>query len=615
MEEAVKANGTSENKSCSYVMVPSLTVIVNRWDPKSRRRMSMAVAMSIPGQLVLLILYALVGLLIEKGITRLEQDEQNTDIFLELAECRAICKSFYHIMKYGWSSIWREISNQMEEWCRLHCLPSAEKWQIHTLKLNSTDEKKNNYWLRSRPLTVGSMLTKIDPSFCTDPNQPSSVMPQLLHVFRKRMWLHLRKHCCPSLILLMQNDITLCNAETPAGIPTLNGFATFIDINLGRHVRELVSQKKFKEALNLFYITDSPLWHMLPEIDALNMNDEVGKSLETYLNRMSLDREEAKCHMEHLSIPDSSLFAENLWPEDLKTYFGGTAFLTFLQDVYSPPPIKYCLLRDSGIRLIAEITLPIRQLVEEDSMGDWMPYKNGVYYAMNITTDMMLETIKPTRLGTLDIASRTGQLTASHILSQHHFKVFSEILLTQEGDTYRCQLFDTPFFQHSIYVFDFLNHIMCDGNLKRVVPINHSAWVDSAIGIDWGRTTQLNDTIELADIIANEYKPTGKRKQWSPNFYIDLFTESDRGDEYYKNIMMSPCMEFDIEVLMSTALKWSRHEFPTQLTPIATESSIKPSTTPLRSSFVLCPKPRSSSGPISQCFTPSSVSSDVVRIL
>ena len=477
--------------------------------------------------------------------------KQQFDMFYNFSSFRRICKSFYFAMLDIWPMLQEEIFQSVQQY-------------IDPLK-NSTTR------------TASRVLELLDPSLTSTRcgNGRSIVVTTMTYmsVLREKLWHHLRCHACPYLIIMAMNEREL-NGESAIGIPILSGFASFIDSEFGFIVKNLSKQNRYCDAIDLFYVyNDARIWNML----SVNQS----KSLETYLqdtlNTLNCaPHKDGKWSRLHCKISTSTGATENiflpndLWPKFLMEYVVGDEVK---QASYTPPPVRLYTfsLNQKKFKVVAELTLPLRKLRKCSFSGtEWESDEKCV--TMNITTDMLTETLRTDRQS-LNVFTPSGHFMDSDSeLSFHNFTIWSEILLMRSARKHTRLMYRLEMFRNFSDVLKSI-HELLDLRLIRtnyITSEENGNWLTCPIHQDWGFGTHLiyNEDlnrfcIEIDASVLLEYSDKSivhRRYQWSSSEYIDL-----RDDTYMDGSLLKSSFKLDeIDSLMRIAdLNWSRHTFPT----------------------------------------------------
>lgn len=465
-----------------------------------------------------------------------------SDIFGTISTWRSVNKTFYFAILDMWPRLQQEMFTQIEKMFTPGC--NALRNHVTVTKFMDTLDPQ---------LARSALNNEIDTTLAAR---------NFLPVIRERLWRFLKLQSCQYLIIMATNDKTLGGVDI-TGIPTLSGFAYFLDINFGDRIACLVKKDRYKDAIALFFVKEAPCWNMLTVSNS--------KSLENYLFTTSKLLEPAK-HSElvwhRLSCAAPAIFCDDLWHPVQECITGNE----------SPPPVRSVsiTLANTSVcyTVMAEIILPIRRLRKRYFESSCEEHEHC--FTMNITSGMLLEATHVLARGTSAFTPPSGSLilppeslndmdTLQENLQQN-LNTWSEILLTKEADRYRAKLFKLDVFQNSKSVFDAISKTVGGHQFVSYVCINNdraSEWTACPLSDDWTEQTvwKLDDERRCYTIsVAESLRKDLDRTPWAPNSFFDLRDDYVNLDGLSK---LSVCAGDPTDLMSHINLSWYRHTFPT----------------------------------------------------
>ena len=467
---------------------------------------------------------------------------------------------------------------------------------------------------------VADIMKMIDPSLSRhrDEINHEAAAKALCFTFHEKLKRHLRYHCATQLMMLLSNDSTINEKNIVATkgalentIPTLSGFADYLDTSFGLIISQSVRNDSRNETICLFYESEwAPAWNMLPDIQGT-------KNLQAYLDGITIPVE-----AEELICAPTDLFKDK-WPElseigSLDTYIfnGGEKVMPPIRKVVVPVWDKARGWAGT-VELVAEIILPMRLLltpINETDQTTWQPAFD--FYTMNITTDMLTQSIWEGEMPVdFDVYDHKGvsinaqsALEPGSPLPRHLFAVWADVMLTysaQNGQFSR-DMENLPLFRNFVLVRNGIKaifpnlgrNIYIDGNSPNIPEYDPLRGDDpqydkSPIQKDWGRTSWVkvgqNDWELSLDPNFLEQEQPHRGESWTTAFYLDMsqgFLQQDRGFKMDPTTIFTPSnirgniwgtllKAEDITPLMRNMnLLWSRHKFPTAEVVVARQHTI-----------------------------------------
>jgi len=414
--------------------------------------------------------------------------------------------------------------------------------------------------------TLFKIMDVLDPSltkYKTGEKNLHAVAMTTNVVFQERIKTHLRYHCSLYLMLLFMNDME--SKKNPnhevEGVPTLYGFASFIDHNFGIVVAASLKTGDSCESIRLFYEGEhTPVWDMLK-------NENQTKNLEDYLtttNDKRLQRAEKITVGKLMCASPNSVFSRQ-WPtlshvnseKDKDFCLKEYVFKCNGDDDDKPlPPIREGVLRSRTF--IVEMTLPVRVLLTNKN-GDGKWNHQFDYYTKNITTGMLqhatctanipndwvISNYAGTQIGQ---GGSNNNVSADTPLTSQQFKLWAEVLL------------DVPPLQdlHKLQIFRYI--LMVEDSMIELLPKclkeeheiwrKKKLWESSPLRLDWGENTKshfaLGDDfhcIVLDEHIAQHFADPSRnspliktRDQWSSATFFNISTDKFFFAQHEKNM-------------------------------------------------------------------------------
>ena len=531
---------------------------------------------SIPGDALQPILMALPGRLfiLKEG----ESYRELNDVFSQVASIREVHSAFYLAIVDCWPALQEEFVRSMAAFIKM----------------------KPQNQLRMPFDCVAEIMKAIDPSVSRRPDNGINhnvAADALCFAFHQRLKRHLRYHCAIHLMMLFSNDITInekkiVDKETlKKTIPTLSGFAAYLDTAFGGIIRESIRAGSRNETICLFYESErAPAWNMLRD-------DQGTKNLQQYLD--GVDRNTS---MGKLICAPADLF-EDEWPElseigSLDTYIfkGGEMIM---------PPIRKVAVSawEQGhtvtVELVAEIILPMRLLLHptfcvETTRTIWNPEFD--YYTMNVTTDMLTQSSRSGEMPTdFEITDhRAFSIHADSALPQDvplpadMFAIWADVMLCHSAtiggtDAFRRRMEKLPLLRNFVMVRNDIKVILsdlfeCNRYIEDRFEYNNSPIQNDWATTSWEAPSQDDWQIRLDPDFRTQFEERSDppaRNSWATSSFFDMslgFLKTDPGFQLDPTILLTNTnirgtiwedrLEAeDIAPLMSKLDLWSRHQF------------------------------------------------------
>lgn len=501
------------------------------------------------------------------------------DMFVsKISMMREVCSGFYFSMLDCWHLLQAEFIEQM----KLYMIREPEvnlrhRWTMK--KIMATLDPSLSYVLH------GGGSRDIDASANT-----------MCWALRRRLMRHLRYHCATYFIILFWNDTKIKNLRTNAndidsikknveGIPTLCGFAYYLDKSFGEVINEsLCAGMSCSDTIALFYEDDrTPPWNML-------FAGETGpKDLESYLSEERRARKEQLVMAKLMCAPPDLFGGDATWPclsniGSLKTYIFKD------EEIVVTPPIRRAIYAE----LIAEITLPMRLLLRPGMMG-WTPQPD--YFTMNITTDMLTESIRFSNIGDFDVMDGNGNsinrhhflgtrnfLIDSESLPPYMFAVWADVLLTWSATTsFRGRVNNLPLFRYVVRVQESIKQL-----LPSLLCVDHyindeADWARSPLLNDWGRTIFNVDqqVVRVDESFLQQFRFANElpRGQWASSTFFDMASrrvQNEFNDFEMGEFEMDDGEEEDINhgVPETEMPLWTTRVYPDDIAPLISQMNI-----------------------------------------
>tara|TARA_B100000787_G_scaffold141996_1_gene111209 strand:+ start:737 stop:2191 length:1455 start_codon:yes stop_codon:yes gene_type:complete len=435
----------------------------------------------------------------------------------------------------------------------------------------------------------------------------------------ERVYNILRMFSYPYLYVMAMNDLHLqIHAEDSTGIPTLTGFASFIDVDwaalqikpafdtmLGG-MRKQCIPSAFEDTfgdtaslvISLFYAKDTPAWNML------GMDEDI-QSLDVYLanTHTSFEGRQQASHCEVRIADEHSIYMlrEIGWPdwnwpsghelEGIKNAFRNGKNYAF---DFAPVLID-CIFDKPGktYTLVCGLTLPLR-VMRHKSLATCN--NNSKCISLNITTRMLRKVIHECgneNDGVLAEILRPELLPIDSGLDSENSSMMAGILISSWGGPYLKDLLNRPIFQNFMKVYTAISIEVGDWGhsryLKKFATFRRSTWIDRSdqeqentwlhtpFHHDWGNTTSEKHVINVdRDLMSTKALPL-PYSGVSPSFCYDLrLVIHCSGDDLkpwdryqvVKGEIICELLETNFRpsdlrpLTMKRHLSWARHTFP-----------------------------------------------------
>jgi len=497
-----------------------------------------------------------------------------TNVFKKFSQYRGVCKAFYFTFLDSWPLLQEECIKQLKLFMIQH--PKSLSFEK---TLDTIDSSLNKAWVQRQQR-----------------DDRRTAAWSVFRALRQRLMRHLRYHCAPYFMMLFSNDMKIIDNKImdTDGIPTLRGFAYYLDESFGTVVNESFCKRSCSEIIALFYDHHQvPVWNMLFEQPPLEYERRVprkhirletecvngSKNLESYLRiqsdkvKMRLDAE-IDAVLGKLMCAPANLFADEKWPcvsgaGSLKNYICKC-------NEFATPPIRQC--QFGGEELIVGITLPVRLLLREDddnNTKEWLFQTD--FFTMTITTEMLTECCR-FPIGDFYIGDRRGNfisaqnfLLPGQTLSPQMFQVWAEVLLSYaasedtEEDGRRARAYKLPLFR---------NFVSVQESIKELLPtelcIDHyiedqNIWEHSPLRDDWGYTRSSEGVdwhVLVDDMFLEDFQNGGgTRDQWAPTTFFDMSISTV--NDNMMNISKATADPYDLTSLMEMLdINAPHHTFP-----------------------------------------------------
>ena len=549
------------------------------------------------GVLLLILLECIRGFVSEQGGVVF-------DMFKELSALRGVCRAFYLTMLDAWPLLQKEFFKQLHKWLVSHPVEPRH----NDMRLRSSNSA--GFW------KLRTILDAVDPRVSRRPDggvDHHAVAKIGISFFHEVLTVHLRYHCVPYLIMLWWNDQVIQKnfIKDVDGIPSLCGFATYLDESFGHTIATGLADRN--AVIMMFYEGDEvPVWNMLP--------DKTGsKNLESYLYGTALKRvaRKRKLVMGEVLCAPAALF-EGKWPRS--SAVGSLKHYALnrdeeeedeedLEDEAPAPPIRFANCPE--YKLIVEIILPMRLLLYksvENGIATWKPRHDC--YTMTITTGMLTTASQldgmpdnfeimdqhGTCLNRLDTAGVPNFLVPGVPLEDDLFKLWAEVLLTTSANashsffqdpSFRAQMNDLPIFRNFVMVEKSVKQLLdcslhyddyIDG-YRRINDQWAKVWETSPLHDDWGDTDiSPNGFVDPDAALLEQFTDITQvskdhvelpRCQWASStfFLLDVErsyseTTSDPGKSLYNAYVRPNSIPSLMKhVTKQARLDWSRHKF------------------------------------------------------
>lgn len=468
------------------------------------------------------------------------KNELRKDVSKGFSKMRRVCQAFYFTMLAHWPLLQMEFIKQIQLFIIRKPLPGSSSPSFQNI-LEAIHPVKNHVW-NTQSVRRNQHRDAI----------VRATRESIFHTIRSRLTLHLRYHCAPFLMMMFSNDMMLLenvDLQHMKGIPTLSGFASFIDPSFGLRVATSFTEKKsMTEIISLFFKEQAPFWTMLStDPDTWTMvsaaasaaeqavaeekrvaaekkamkseedenEDEEGegegesegegegqavagelrKDLEFYLQeeyRTLISTIKGNMHskMGHLVCAPQDLFQDK-WPDywiDYSPIDGSTMSLKNYMSNFSPPPIRKCQFRTANgwVTFIAHMILPMRYLT---SVNQDTLTQDHRFITMNITTGMLTQSSTYDSLWDVDISTTNGPINVNFALHPH--EQMSRDMFRKWADVLMGHhpklehVYQLPLFRNAVNVQESIRKIL-PPILFNIVGYQEQCWDDSALAVDWG---------------------------------------------------------------------------------------------------------------------------------
>ena len=525
---------------------------------------------TVPGGVLQLILMACAGSLFVNIKWHQIESEEQFDIISNFAECREVCRAFYLAMVDCWPLLQEEFVKSM----------------VKFIKSNSELEVKQVMQI------VDPSLSEKYHSSTRSKDEPAA--NALCFTFHQRLKRHLRYHCAPYLLMLLSNDIKISqgNITGTKNIPTLSGFAVYLDTAFGGIIKESIKTGDLNKTICLLYESErAPAWNMLPD-------ENITKNLQDYLDGVAHNASMAIRWKKLVCAPADLFPNPKEWPNlseigSLHTYIfkGGNPEGGNPEGGDVMPPIR--MVKVSAWKehkghieehLVAEITLPMRLLFHQTQTREtfqtsttWIPAFD--YYTMNVTTSMLTQS---TWLGEMPpgfeiedhqggIINENNAIVPNSPLPASMFETWADVMLTVSSSTeFRECVNNLPLFRNFFMVQESIRNILPKVHCRDCY-IDCSYYESSPIQQDWGETFWFNRVFldkDFTDQFENNtaFLRSSWRSSWATSTFFDMSRDflKANGDKEDNTIWKERLLAEDIAPLMSTMDgSWPRHQFPT----------------------------------------------------
>ena len=298
--------------------------------------------------------------------------------------------------------------------------------------------------LSEKPHPVKCVLEHLDPVFSNPLGNIMYKAPRILDAFGDPAGKHQQRilamseaflpaiHCrvyrvlrlisIPYLIALIQNeladtDIGIPVKEDASGIPTITGFANYLNERFKkpgsdwvfRLQNQVISMKVCKQAeaagrvarfsgvIMMFFAPDTPPWNMFAMDDSKTMDDvaNLDEYLEDTYNQLKSHREEDAVYVARCRLANFQTFrfwdASTLGDEYCHAYLAVKEHANEFEPLLTEYTFKSSCKQNSVYKVYGTMTLPLRTMRGKKEMGLFK--RNSKCITLNITTEMLRDVI------------------------------------------------------------------------------------------------------------------------------------------------------------------------------------------------------------------------------